>query len=63
MMNRTSSGVERKRMLLTMAFTLTDLPAPVDPAISRCGIVARSVTKGSPVSRSLPSKPFPGVIS
>ena len=35
-------------MLLTIALTLTDLPAPVDPAMSRCGIVARSLTNGSP---------------
>ena len=48
MMKRTSSGVERNRMLLTIAFTLTDLPAPVEPAMSRCGIVARSLTNGSP---------------
>ena len=31
-----------------MPFMLTDLPAPVDPAISRCGIVARSAMYGSP---------------
>ena len=35
-------------MLVSIALTLTDLPAPVDPAISRCGIVARSPTNGSP---------------
>ncbi len=48
MINRTSSGVARKRMLDSIALTLTDLPVPVDPAISRCGIVARSLTNGSP---------------
>ena len=48
MMSRTSSGVARKRMLESIAFTLTDLPAPVEPAMSRCGIVARSLTNGSP---------------
>jgi hypothetical protein len=48
MMKRTSSGVARIRMLVIIAFTLTDLPAPVDPAIRRCGIVARSVRNGSP---------------
>ena len=42
MISRTSSGVARKRMLESIAFTLTDLPVPVEPAISRCGIVARS---------------------
>ena len=26
----------------------TDLPVPVEPAISRCGIVARSAMYGSP---------------
>ena len=31
-----------------MPFMLTDLPAPVDPAISRCGIDARSAMYGSP---------------
>ncbi len=48
MMKRTSSGVARKRMLDSIAFTLTDLPVPVEPAMSRWGIVARSATKGSP---------------
>ena len=48
MISRTSSGVARKRMLESMALTLTDLPVPVEPAISRCGIVARSLTNGSP---------------
>ena len=42
MMKRTSSGVARIRMLVIIALTLTDLPAPVEPAMSRCGIVARS---------------------
>ena len=40
MISRTSSGVARKRMLVSIAFRPTDLPVPVDPAISRCGIVA-----------------------
>ena len=48
MISRTSSGVARKRMLESIALTLTDLPVPVEPAISRCGIVARSLTNGSP---------------
>ena len=48
MISRTSSGVARNRMLVSIALTLTDLPVPVDPAISRCGIVARSLTNGSP---------------
>ena len=37
-----------------MVFTHTDLPEPVAPAISRCGIFARSAITGRP-SRSLPS--------
>jgi len=37
-----------------IVFTQTDLPEPVAPAISRCGIFARSVTTGCP-SRSFPS--------
>ena len=48
MISRTSSGVARYRMLVSMPFMLTDLPAPVDPAISRCGIIARSAMYGSP---------------
>ncbi len=44
MISRTSSGVARNRMLVSIALMPTDLPVPVDPAISRCGIVARSVT-------------------
>jgi hypothetical protein len=37
-----------------MVFTHTDLPEPVAPAMSRCGIFARSFTTARP-SRSLPS--------
>ena len=37
-----------------MVFTQTDLPEPVAPAMSRCGIFARSAMTGFP-SRSLPS--------
>ncbi len=39
MIIRTSSGVARYRMLVSMPLMPTDLPAPVEPAISRCGIV------------------------
>ena len=35
-------------MLVSIALMPTDLPAPVEPAISRCGIAARSATNGSP---------------
>ena len=48
MIIRTSSGVERYRMLVSIEFSPTDLPVPVEPAISRCGIVARSAKNGSP---------------
>ena len=41
----------RKSTLLIIALTLTDLPAPVAPAMSRWGIGARSLTNGSPWSR------------
>ena len=47
-MSRTSSGVARYRRLVSMAFSATDLPLPVVPATSRCGIVARSATTGAP---------------
>ena len=35
-------------MLVSIAFSPTDLPVPVAPAISRCGMDARSATTGSP---------------
>ena len=48
MISRTSSGVARKRMLVSIALSATDLPVPVAPAMSRWGIVARSPMNGSP---------------
>ena len=39
--SRTSSGVVRIRIDVMKQFTRLDLPAPVAPAISTCGIVAR----------------------
>ena len=48
MIIRTSSGVERYRMLVSMPLMPTDLPAPVEPAMSRWGIAARSAMYGSP---------------
>ncbi len=48
MIRRTSSGVARNRMLESIELMATDLPVPVEPAISRCGMVARSVMYGSP---------------
>ena len=37
---RTSSGVDFISILMMMEFTHTDLPEPVVPAMSRCGIFA-----------------------
>jgi hypothetical protein len=51
---RTSSGVARIRIELMKLFRQTDLPEPVAPAISRCGILARLATSTRP-STSLPS--------
>src|SRR3972149_1520566 len=48
MRNRTSSGVDVKSMLRTMAFTAMLLPVPVAPAMSRWGILARSAMKAPP---------------
>ena len=47
-MSLTSSGVALYSMLRIMAFWQTDLPEPVVPAISRCGIFLRSATMQSP---------------
>ena len=49
----TSSGRLVIRIERIMAFKQTDLPVPVRPAISRCGISARSKTSGWPLT-SLP---------
>ena len=48
MIRRTSSGVDLKRMLEIRLFIHTLFPDPVAPATRRCGILARSATKGSP---------------
>ena len=48
MMSRTSSGEARNRMLDNIELRATDLPVPVEPAISRCGMLARSAMYGSP---------------
>ena len=50
---RTSSGVALYKMLRIMALRPTLLPLPVAPAMSRWGILARSVTTGAPMM-SLP---------
>ncbi len=45
---RTSAGVDLYRRLIIIELMHTDLPEPVAPAISRCGILARSATATSP---------------
>ena len=54
MMNLHWSGGSRYSSDRIMALIATDLPEPVVPAISRCGMRARSTTTGSPLM-SLPS--------
>ncbi len=54
MIRRTCSGCVLYRMLRTIALIATDLPEPVVPAISRCGMRARSATTELP-PMSLPS--------
>ena len=51
---RTSSGVDRMRMDTIIEFTNEDLPAPVAPATSMCGILARFASTNPP-STSLPT--------
>ena len=41
---RTSSGVARIMIEVIIELTKLDLPAPVAPATSRCGILARLAT-------------------
>ena len=41
---RTSCGVARIMMEVIMELTKEDLPEPVCPATSRCGVLARLVT-------------------
>ena len=41
---RTSSGVARMRIEVIIELTKLDFPAPVAPATSRCGILARLAT-------------------
>src|SRR6478735_5131045 len=54
MIIRTSSGVERIRIEVIIELMKLDLPDPVAPATSRCGIFARLATT-KPPSTSLPS--------
>ena len=59
---RTSCGVARSRIEDSIAFTQPDLPDPVVPATSRCGIFARSVQIDWP-EMSLPSQQVCGLES
>ena len=45
---RTWSGVERMRIDVMSELMQLDLPAPVAPAMSRCGIVARFIITAWP---------------
>ncbi len=54
MINRTCSGVDLYSSDSTMALTAVDLPEPVVPPTSRCGMRPRSATIGLP-PMSLPS--------
>ena len=47
---RTSCGVASHRRLVMTALTMTLLPEPVAPAISRCGILARSTACALPAT-------------
>ena len=53
MRKRTSAGVALYRIEQIIEFRPTDLPLPVAPATSRCGIAVRSATTGMPLT-SLP---------
>ena len=54
MIRRTSSGVALYRIAMIMELIMTLLPEPVEPAISRCGMVSRAATRIRPLI-SLPS--------
>ena len=51
---RTCSGVLLNSTLMIIALIATDLPEPVEPAISTCGMLARSAVTMRPLM-SLPS--------
>ncbi len=59
MIRRTCSGCALYRRLRTIALIATDLPEPVVPAISRCGMRDRSATTDLP-EMSLPSASVSG---
>ena len=54
MIRRTSSGVALYRIDMIMELIMTLLPDPVEPAISRCGMVSSAATRMRPLM-SLPS--------
>ena len=56
----TSSGPERNKKLMMIELTQTDLPLPVEPAISRWGILHRSATWAVPAI-SFPSAMVSGL--
>ena len=53
-MNLTCSGRAFIKILAIIPLTATDLPEPVDPATSKCGIRARSKVRAVPLT-ALPS--------
>ena len=57
---RTSSGVERSSTDVSIVLMQPDLPEPVVPAMSRCGMRARSVQTAVP-EMSLPSQTASGL--
>ena len=57
---RTSSGVARRSVDVRIVLMQPDLPDPVVPAISRCGMRARSVQIAFP-EMSLPSQTASGL--
>ena len=59
---RTCAGVARTNTDVINALTNADLPAPVAPATSRCGIAARSATT-CPPSTSLPTPTTSGCVA
>ena len=62
MIRRTCSAVALYSSDSTIALTAVDLPEPVVPATSRCGMRARSATTGAP-PMSLPSASASGEVS
>ncbi len=61
-MRRTWSGVVRISSDVMMQLMPLDLPAPVAPAISRCGVVARSRNTALP-AMSLPTATSSGPVA